>query len=39
MIPQESLANPDEGDDEWLPDHLKVGAKAVSHSGSPTAGH
>jgi multidrug efflux pump subunit AcrB len=39
MIPQESLANPDEGDDEWLPDHLKVGGKAATASGSQPAGH
>ena len=39
MIPQESLTNPDEGDDEWLPDHLKVGGKAAAASGSHPAGH
>jgi hypothetical protein len=39
MIPQESLANPDEGDDEWLPDHLKVGGKAAAAPGAQPAGH
>jgi multidrug efflux pump subunit AcrB len=39
MIPQEALANPDEGDDEWLPDHLKVGGKAAAAPGAQPAGH
>ena len=25
-VPQAELENPDEGDDEWLPENLKIGA-------------